>query len=166
MLAWRLGTSVTLAATLAACGGGGSQAPEVPQATTDPSASWAVKPLLGTWSGKVRQACTPTTPCTTVHPGAERDQTLSITSVDGVSFNVSATPGLYPNVFDTATSLDRLEWRGAPEFKLQYVLRRGDATWQFTLTEPGRAQLVYRYADTVNNEPVADSWSGTLTRGN
>jgi hypothetical protein len=174
MRQWSIAAVAALAAVLAACGGGGgalpaesAQAPDAPADTApaepaDPTASWPVKPLLGIWSGTMSPGCGDL-----ANAGV---QTLFISSSDGVSFTVRATPeiGFPANMIgNDAASLgdeNTLQWSGEPAFSLSKVDLRWSYSWQFKRVAPGQAQVTSSFRSLYNGVAGFHDCSGTLNR--
>lgn len=173
MRARRIYLSVALAAALVACGGGGdgqSTMNEAQPPALDPTVSWPVKPLLGTWTGTLKpvnfaDGCTQ----------ADRPQTLIISSLDGVSYTINATPALnQPTGGDGGVfPLDPpLAWSGEPKFATTaYVGLHGPVYWwSFAVVAPDQAEVIVDTEFTSYDGYVfvcaTGSWEGVLTRSN
>lgn len=158
------------AAALTACGGGGESGPtsspdSAQPPVTDPTATWPVKPLLGTWTGTMKRVsvgglCTP-------YPDAvDRPQSLTIASENGTLFSVKPTPVL--DGTGDRTEIANLNWTGTPAFALNISAGPHGAAygWNFTVVAPDQAEIRFTYSSgSYIGEPCSTAtWAGTLSR--
>jgi hypothetical protein len=158
MRSWFIVGNLALAAALVACGGGG-QSMETP---SDPTASWPLNVMLGTWTGVMK----PTAGSCGGTDFPDRPQSLTISSSDGVSYTVKATPaldGYGPGLGLTDT---QLVWTGEPAFALSLTASTSEFwSWRFNVTAPSEAYLYFSHAKTgIAGPSSCESWAGTLTR--
>jgi hypothetical protein len=90
-------------------------------------------------------------------------QSLTISSKDGVTYTVAASPAYSPDGIEGT-----LVWTGEPAFTINHpVAVNSIVTWQFKLIGPGQAEVTRTMWNFGSGIPVAGHeapWKGTFTR--
>jgi hypothetical protein len=110
------------------------------------------------------------TPAVCGDPSAANTQTVTITSSDGDTFTVKATPGItfpYVALGSTGpTDETTLHWTGEPAFTVSKQDLRWTYYWQFKVVAPGQAEVFSQYSSLMNGVVGYFQCKGTLTRSN
>lgn len=90
-------------------------------------------------------------------------ESLVISSSNGVSYLVTATPALsFPE--GPGTDQTVLTWSGLPEFSVSKFDLRWSYDWHFKVVAAGQAEISYNYRSLTNGVVDCDVWKGTVTR--